>query len=265
MSLRWLYNTYKCEASPKEKELLWAGLYSNKIYFNAWGVTALLSAIAFLVNWLVASMVEHSTSDLSRWETPEVYIFASTVLVQAAYNMAMVMTVHRNTNQNHWVENVAVGAILWGAVVTSLLQWYLAWQLRLDSAVKWVLHALNFVFLFHALWWDALFWWWTWVRARGSEATHMQTLQLAERETLTIVTLEASDSGMEEKLRALKSKHARGANPFEAKDSNNNNNNENLFLFSPLFKESPTFDSLSYYPYFPHYFTSYANNNYYYP
>lgn len=260
ISLGWLYKTYRYDLSPREKEFLWAGLYSNKSYFTAWSVTALLSAVAFLVNWIMASSSSTSSAsfDLGRWDTPETYIFASLILIQAAYNTSMVVTAH-STSENHWGENLAVAVILWAAVLASLLQWFLAWQLRLEPTVQWILHALNFVMVFHAVWWDALFWWWTWVQARRGEAKHIQTLRMAERETLSIVSLEVHDSS--EDMKALRSKNARSECVFH----DGKNKTENIFLYTPLFTERPTFESLSYYPYFPHFFTSCENNNYYYP
>jgi hypothetical protein len=257
LSIGWLYRKYSQEMTPREKEIMWAGLFTRNeshfpTYFTMWCVTAALSAMGFLCSWAVALVTAHCGNDMSRWDTPAAYVFAGIILIQTVYNLVMAATCHTQEKKYVFAEIMALAFILWTSVAGSLWMWYLGWQLLLaaadssSDALKWGLHFLNLCMVFHCLCWDALFWWWTWAQAKMADSGHHRKLIIAERETL----------GITDEKEILPPKNTNGST-WEA--------SETRLLFTPLFRDTNTFDSLGYYPYFPYVFASCSNNNYYYP
>lgn len=281
--------------TPKEKEIMWGGLFQRggdhndgQSYFKIWCATALLSALGFLLSWVVLTSVSSGASKqppiLTEWNTPEVYVFAVVIMLQTMYNTVLMLTSRCDYGPGQNYCNIAILAailsvILWAAVASYAWLWYVCWEVlsfkarenesSLLKGIKWGLHFLNLTLIFHGILWDALFWWYTWVRARTNEAMHQRLLFTAERETSSILLHHPSLTSLQvEDEQGPKNQNTCTCKVMQKSiyDQVESNDEEVEFgTLAPLFLfKDNTFQSLSFYPYFPAFFSTYTNNNYYY-
>lgn len=326
ISVAWLYQKYVYHMTPREKEVVWAGLFyreqqhaeeeeeelpikPSKYYFKIWTLTASLSALGFLGTWItmllnVCDLTAHH-ADLASGNQ---YVFAVIVGVQTLYNISVgsntttITTKHTTASSNnnrimimrkatghHRLSAIINGSpallilwmalVLWAAVLSYIWMWKVAWDIVFasDSGAtaqshdwqSWALHFLNTCLIFHGIWWDALFWWYTWSRELTKEARCSQLMRIANTATQAVF------------LPLVSEPDASLSTATTTTTTSNNNTDATILIHtisapSSLFKYSYTvqdytntyldlarpkksncyFDSLGYYPYFPYLFES---------
>jgi hypothetical protein len=256
ISVAWLYRRYTYVMSPREKEVVWAGLFdkdhATPSYFQIWTLTASLSALSFIGSW-VAMLLEVCSADHDALHA-EQYVFALIVLVQTLYNItvgtntAVHLDNHNRTRRRAYSLHILVawmGLLLWSANAAYVWMWKIAWDITVVSVTwRWVLHFLNMCLVFHGVWWDALFWWYTWSRELRVEARSAWRMTIAddatkelfspplEEDTPTAILIQTISAGG-------------AANPvfpvLLSQVMRTRNDSSNYYV-----------DSLCYYPYFPY-------------
>ncbi len=258
VSVAWLYRRYTYAMSPREKEVVWAGLFSKDpatpSYFQIWTLTASLSALGFIGSW-VTMLLEVCSDDHPMHA--EQYVFALIVLVQTLYNITVGTntTVHRDTLDNRvrtrrrksrphsLLRLVAwMGLLLWSANAAYVWMWKIAWDITLASeAWRWVLHFLNMCLVFHGVWWDALFWWYTWSLELRVEAQSAWRMTLADDATKELFSAPPEEEDTPAAISIQTISAAKAGFPVLLSQARNGSSNYYV-------------DSLSYYPYFPYLF-----------
>jgi len=177
LSILWSYRTYTLTMTPREKEILWAGLAGKKTddddclpqvsTLRVWMATASFSVVAFMASW-IASLL-----NLPQKKSYSDYVFCIIILLQSVLMVLLVVAgpskhdVGKSDRQ--WIilsaKIVLVGVVLWAAALSYIWLWYICWErFSSSSMLKWVLHFLNICLVFHGVWWDAIFWWCTWCK-----------------------------------------------------------------------------------------------------
>ena len=153
----------------------------------------------------------------------------------------------------------SVGIILWALAIAYIWLWSICWKCLLllasslsEEILKWSLHFLNLCLVFHGVWWDAIFWWYTWSREVISEYGVSQyglSMMRAENETNDIFSSNTCTS-------TLKNDIIHGKRSIYMTHEEENNNTRG---YLPRYQEEQdtriAFESLNFYPYSPNIFT----------
>lgn len=274
-SLIWLYRKYAYSMSPRQKEIVWGGLVLHQenshpetpLRLRFWIFTALLSALGFLGSWItMLSQICRNRSNDKSIRVEEQYVFAVIILLQSLFNVSVGVMLPLYRIIGLYLKIAGMGIILWTSVAAYVWLWQVTWNIfpnpNTHTEILWVLHVLNTCLIFHGVWWDGIFWWFTWSREMAREEHYSKLMLVADHATVEFLIGTNSRK---------KEQEVGGKNS----DNNNKNNrvtdthgNKSLpILFSEMHTyddyfnphhplEKYCFDSLSYYPYFPYLFES---------
>lgn len=165
ISVAWLYRRYTHSMTPREKEIIWAGLAHEgdtrdpvptskclpKVsYLRIWTATASLSAVAFMTSWIAMLTAIKEPSQTSYSD----YVFCVIILIQSVYNVLMVLLVSSsNPKLNGKIKAWPTGSRYYSDVNGSwfLTHMLLASKLVLVAIILWAA-ALSYVWLWYICW-----------------------------------------------------------------------------------------------------------------
>ena len=262
-SVFWLYRKYAYHMTPRQKEIVWGGLisYTNNsspYRLRFWVLTASLSGMGFLGSWvaMLSEICREGANENIR--TEQQYVFTIIILLQSLFNVSVVSMLHF---RGLYFKIASMGILLWASVLAYVWLWHITWNIfpkhntqdLQTKAILWALHALNTCLIFHGVWWDGIFWWFTWGVEMAKEEKYTRLMHVADHATGDFIPHHDSvglknDDDDNNNNTSCRKEH-------KVKDASATNRNATPLLFSEIYQPPKYyFDSLSYYPYFPYLF-----------
>ena len=190
-SLIWLYQKYAYHMTPRQKELVWGGLmwHNSSHRLRFWILTASLSAMGFLGSWIaMLSEICRDEGGNENIRMEQQYVFTVIILLQSIFNVSVGDMLHFRCL---CFKIATMGLILWASVLAYVWLWQITWDLfpknspqKLQTeTILWILHVLNTCLIFHGIWWDGIFWWFTWAVEMANEDKYTRLMHMVDNTT----------------------------------------------------------------------------------